>query len=213
MPQSPKVRVLVLGRQTFADKAGDAKLVSEVVVVGSAEQASASIDLEPPDLIFLDFEMPGASGHQRLERLKKHSPKIPVIGILDDEDLSALSMGLAEGASGFVTHEATPQDIDDAVRVIKAGGTYLDPVRADIMMKRAAEHEKSRNDVSFSQREEQVIQLLSQGLSARQIASRLQLSERTVNAHVANVYRKLGVTNRVEAVRNAIRMGIVSVGE
>lgn len=203
-------RLLILGRRTLAEVCGKVPSITVADVVASAEEAI--VQASRADIILIDFAMPGAEGMDRLRRVVSAAPGVPVLVMVPDDGASVMAEAMSAGALGFVPTNASPKQISDAVQVVMAGGSYIDPSRALSMLDKVVgvKGEVNRGDeVALSKRELQILILLAEGRSARQIATRLTLSERTINTHVANIYRKLAVSNRVEAVREAIRLGLV----
>ncbi|MGH2708088.1 MAG: helix-turn-helix domain-containing protein, partial [Actinomycetota bacterium] len=135
-----------------------------------------------------------------------------MIFVTSGEKSAVLAQATQWGAAGFLKRSAPAETIGHAVKAVRAGVFFLDPERARGMVEELDALRgvagRDAGDI-LTPREREVLELLSDGLSARQVARRLGLSERTINTHVANLYRKLGVSNRVQAVREAIRLGLV----
>ena len=204
-------KLLILGRRQLADDYGQIGGLEVVGVAGAVDEALSQLELGC-DLVLLDFDMPGADGLERLDRLRAIRPDLLVIAVVEEQDPALMAKAMLKGAAGFLPRYASAKEITDAIQVVRAGGSYIDPLQTQLMIDKLRDGRlgtRFDDEVSLSTRETEVLVLLAEGLSARQIATRLGLSERTVNTHVANVYRKLGVSNRVEAVREAIRMGLV----
>lgn len=205
----PTFDLLVFGTRILADSSARISTVGKVDHVSSLEEARASLAKSKPDVILLDVERAGVDGLERLRVLREEAPRIPVLAVMEADDPASLSRVMRTGASGVLKRDASQEQIEDALSVVSAGGSYLEILTDNILRATA-----TRADPTIlTGREKEVLGLLADGYSARQIATRLALSERTVNTHVASLYRKLAVSNRVEAVRAAIRMGIVSGGE
>jgi DNA-binding NarL/FixJ family response regulator len=118
------------------------------------------------------------------------------------------------GASGYLSKSASLDELKDAFTSMRAGGTYMSPQVAGIairsLSRKASEAEQATRAADvLTERELEVLDLLGNGMSARNIAKRLSISERTVNTHIGHIYRKLGVNNRVDAVLAAMRLGLV----
>ena len=215
MTADEKLRVLVLGSMELADLSSDAEGVSLVDLVASTESAIDHIRHDPPDIVIIDFDLPGEQGIDRLRGVHSNFADVPKIIVVAEQDPVLLSEALGAGAAGVLS-SPTVKQIDDAIQVVRAGGSYLDPLRTRIMVDQLGEsgaEGKAEQSSSLTNREVEILELLANGMSARQVSSRLKLSERTVNTHVANLYRKLGVSNRVEAVRYAMAHGIVKLPE
>ncbi|MCW3043539.1 MAG: DNA-binding response regulator, partial [Actinobacteria bacterium] len=132
---------------------------------------------------------------------------------ISGQDPSVLAE-VMEWASGFLPRGSSATAIGYAVQVVRTGAFYMESEQARGMVEELETlrevADRGPGGESLTPREKEVLRLLSEGLSARQMARRLDLSERTINTHVANVYRKLAVSNRVQAVRQAIRLGLVN---
>ncbi|MEO7803496.1 MAG: response regulator transcription factor [Actinomycetota bacterium] len=212
MQNRPLPRLLILGRQALAEMCMSAPSLTVTAVVANVEDVIAAAG--KVDVVLIDFAMPGAEGLQRLRKVIDASPMLPVLVMIDQDAASAMAKAMDAGAVGFVPPDADAKQIGDAVQVVLAGGSYLDPTLALSMLDRVVDGKTvahRASGFSLSTRELEVLGLLAEGRSARQMATSLRLSERTINTHVANVYRKLAVSNRVEAVREAIRLGLVSM--
>lgn len=207
------VKVVILGRQSLAQVASLAPTAEVVAVVSSAEAAIDAVATNEATILFLDKDLPGASGMERLTRLKTTHPSLAIIVVAKGGDASIMPEATDAGASGFITVDPTPEIIADAIEVVGAGGLYIDHEQTRRMVERLGEISNRGEEAGLTPRENEIIRLLAEGLSARQISKRLTLSERTINTHVANLYRKLGVSNRIEAVRKAISMGLVEPPE
>ncbi|MGH2703560.1 MAG: LuxR C-terminal-related transcriptional regulator [Actinomycetota bacterium] len=181
-------------------------------VVGRVDEVMGRTPDEAPDVVLLDARGSVENGLEAVGRIRRETEAL-VILVTDRDDPSVLSAAMTSGASGVLRRSAAAETVAGAIQVVRAGGFYLEGSRARDMVEamEALRGQGSRIGVgALTPREAEVLRLLAEGLSARQIGRRLELSERTVNTHVANLYRKLGVSNRVEAVREALRMGIVT---
>jgi len=137
-----------------------------------------------------------------------------VVVLTVHEDQETIFEAIKAGASGYLPKSATLDDIRSAVKAVAAGGSFLDPVQARKLLhqfNRYADETKAAADIYYllTGREREILALLAEGLTSRQIASQLVISERTVNTHIGNIYRKLHVNNRVDAVREAMRIRLV----
>ncbi len=194
-----------------------AEMVDGFEVVGEAATGTEAIRLcgeLHPDLVLMDLQMPEMHGIECTRRVKEQFPDIQVLILTVHEDEEAVFEAIRAGASGYLSKTASVSDVRTALDAVRSGGTYLTPSIAGIairsLSKRVNEaHKASRASDLTTQREREVLGLLAKGLSARAIASRLGISERTVNTHIGHAYRKLGVNNRVDAILAAMRLGLV----
>jgi len=189
--------------------------------VVEAEGANAALDVmrsKAADLALVDVRMPDLDGLELLRAMKLEWPDVPVIMLSTYENAPYVKRALADGAAGYLLKDATPEDLGQAINVaISGGGNVLSPrviqnLFEDVESSGGTNgngHSKSRRtEYNLTQREHDILALLSEGRSNRSIAQNLYLSEKTVKAHLAAIFRKLGVTNRTQAAMAAVAMGI-----
>ena len=168
------------------------------------------------DLALVDVRMPDLDGLELLRALKADRPEMPVIMLSTYDNAPYVKRALADGASGYLLKDATPEDLSQAINVALSGsGNVLSP---RVIQNLFEEHEAAGRDASsangrrgeynLTQREHDILELLAEGRANREIAQRLYLSEKTVKAHLAAIFRKLGVTNRTQAAMMAVQMGV-----
>jgi DNA-binding NarL/FixJ family response regulator len=160
------------------------------------------------DLVLLDLNLPGAAGVSCLSALRRVAPLTPVVVISAVDDARTMQAAILGGANAYVPKSAPRQVLINAIRAILAGGTYMP---AEVVAALRESHSQSREEPvpgrdELTLRQKRVLELLSQGLSNKQIARTLAISEITVKAHVSSIFRKLGVNNRVQAVIEAGRL-------
>jgi len=160
------------------------------------------------DLVLLDLNLPGASGFSCLSAVRRVAPLTPVVVISAVDDARTMQEVILGGANAYVPKSAPRQVLINAIRAILAGGTYMP---AEVVAALRQSHSQAREEPApardeLTLRQRRVLELLSQGLSNKQIARTLAISEITVKAHVSSIFRKLGVTNRVQAVLEAGRL-------
>lgn len=203
-----ELKILVVGSRSDSLVAALASSAS-VEAVGSVEAAEEKLlTNQPPDLILLDTGR-RALAIKRVRKIKSAAPDTPILVMAGESDPDFLQEAIEAGAVGILGSAPSPAQVGDAIEVVRAGGSYIDPVRTKGIFE-ALGTASQQKEQALTKRELEVLRLLFEGLTARQIAKRLGLSERTVNTHVANVYRKLGASNRIEAIRIAMRMGMLS---
>jgi DNA-binding NarL/FixJ family response regulator len=166
------------------------------------------------DLALVDVRMPDLDGLELLRAIKTDHPDLPVIMLSTYDNAPYVKRALADGASGYLLKDATPEDLSQAINVALSGsGNVLSP---RVIQNLFEEHEASgrdrangrRGEYNLTQREHDILALLSEGRANREIAQHLYLSEKTVKAHLAAIFRKLGVTNRTQAAMMAVQMGV-----
>jgi DNA-binding NarL/FixJ family response regulator len=183
--------------------------------VSEAEGAAAALVVlraEKVDLALVDVRMPDLDGLELLRTVKAEWPDIPVIMLSTYENAPYVKRALADGASGYLLKDATPEDLSQAINVAMSGsGNVLSPRVIQNLFDDAESgslNGSRRSEFSLTQRENDILGLLAEGRSNREIAQALYLSEKTVKAHLAAIFRKLGVTNRTQAAMAAVSMGV-----
>lgn len=186
-------------------------------VIGEAGDGQEAIDVVNqlmPDVVLMDVDMPRRDGISATREIRQQHPSIGVVVLTVHEDQETIFEAIKAGASGYLPKSASLDEIQHAVKAVAAGGSFLDPIQARKLLhqfNRYADETKAAADIYYllTGREREILALLAQGLTSRQIASQLVISERTVNTHIGNIYRKLHVNNRVDAVREAMRIRLV----
>jgi DNA-binding NarL/FixJ family response regulator len=207
------IRVLIVDDHALVRQSVSKAVASEdaVEVVGeaadgpSALHAVATLD---PDLIVLDIAMPGIDGLAVAERLRRDHPDVRVLFLSMHDDDASLQRALSLGAAGFVSKSASIEQLSDALRAIRAGGSYLSSEVASRVMDLAAGR-SAVNGVGLTPREREILELLVEGNRPAEIGDALFLSVKTVKNHLTSVYHKLGVETGAQAVSEAYRQGLV----
>jgi DNA-binding NarL/FixJ family response regulator len=186
-----------------------------VVEAGSAAEALQVMEAKDVDVALVDVRMPDLDGLELLHQLRERWPNVPVIMLTSFDHAHYVRRALAEGAAGYMLKDATPEDLQQAIKVaLSGGGNVLSPkVIQNLFDEREAgrkpdDADGTRLGSSLTQRETDILALLAEGRSNRDISRALFLSEKTVKAHLAAIFRKLGVTNRTQAAMAAVSMGI-----
>ena len=187
---------------------------AEIVEAANATEAMVAMGASAVDVALVDVRMPDSDGLELLHEMKAGWPEVPVIMLTSFDHAHYVRRALAEGAAGYMLKDATPEDLEQAIKVaISGGGNVLSPrVIQNLFeaMDGPGENGETphRPNASLTQRETDILALLAQGMSNRDISRALFLSEKTVKAHLAAIFRKLGVTNRTQAAMAAVSMGI-----
>jgi DNA-binding NarL/FixJ family response regulator len=214
------VRILLVDDHTLVRR-GLAQVVAicvesaEVTEAGNTEEAVELLASETYDVALIDIRMPGRDGLSLLREIRSSWPNLPVIMLSSYDDGEYVKAALGEGAAGYLLKDTTPEDLAQAILVALSGsGNVLSP-RAIRNLFESPDHsdeavpdERPIADAGLTRRELDVLRFLVLGHSNRQISRQLFLSEKTVKAHLAAVYRKLGVPNRTKAALAAAAMGI-----
>jgi DNA-binding NarL/FixJ family response regulator len=197
--------IALLVKECFSD--------AEVREAGSADDAIDLLKGETFDVALLDVRMPDRDGLELLREMKSTWPQTPVLMLTTFDHATYVKQALADGANGYMLKDSSPEDLDQAMRVaISGGGNVLSAraIRSLFEGNASSEQEKDHQirPESLTKRETDILALLAEGMSNREIARSLFLSEKTVKAHLAAVFRKLGVTNRTQAAMAAVGMGM-----
>src|SRR5918997_6628921 len=183
----------------------------DIECVGEAGDGRAALRLAKelaPDVVLMDVTMPEMNGLKATEKLNEEQPGVRVVALTRHTDHGYMQQLLQAGASGYVLKQSDPAVLLQAVRAVAAGGDYLDPAIAGKALsgffgRRAG----SVGEVYLSDRESEVLRFIALGYSNKEIAARLALSVKTVEAHKANAMRKLDMNSRIDIVRYAVLRG------
>ena len=183
-------------------------------VVGEAsdgEEAVALAETLRPDVVLMDVTMPVLDGVEATRRLKGRAPQVQVVVLTMHADHDVLSRAVRAGASGYLVKDCSTEEVARAVRLAAGGETALSPELAASMLAELGTGSDGRPhvDPGISRREEEVLQLVADGLSTAEVAARLYISVKTVKNHLASIYEKLDSRDRTQAVLRAVRMGII----
>jgi DNA-binding NarL/FixJ family response regulator len=203
----PQVRVLVVDDHTLM-REGIAAVIarqSDMTVMGQAADGAAAVAMvekDRPDVILLDLRMPRMDGMTVIEKLQPKYPSMAIIVLTTYDTDDDILRALRAGAKAYLLKDTPPDELAACVRTVHVGRNY---VSASIGAKLAAH--ATQTTLTF--RELDVIKLIARGLLNKEIGEQLNVSEGTVKSHTSALFSKLGVTNRTEAVREAIRRGLV----
>ncbi len=183
----------------------------DMAVASEAEDGIAAVEKalsDRPNVAVLDVSMPRLTGLHAARQIRSHTDDVQVLMLsMHDEDAYFFD-ALEAGASGYVSKRGADGDLIDAIRTVAAGRTFLNSRTQQALMKQWLQDGPKRSD-ELTPREMEVVKLIAEANTNRQIADALQVSEKTVESHRANVLSKLGMRDRVELVRYAIRRGLV----
>ena len=190
---------------------------SDIDIVGEVDNAEEAIqavrELEP-DVVLMDIAMPGMSGIEATRRIKEAKPDIAVLALTMHEDEQYFFEMLNAGASGYMPKRAAPDDLVSAIRVVSQGNVFLYPSLAKLLVRDYLERSEpgaQREADVLTPREREVLTLIAEGLTSRQIAEALTISPKTVDRHRENIMRKLNLRGRVELVKYAIKKGLITI--
>ena len=195
------------GLKTLISAQPDMSVVGEA---GNGEAALQQIEDCRPDVVIMDISMPELNGIQTTERLKQRCPAVKVLVLSVHDDTSYLRQMLAVGAAGYILKHTAADALIQAIRIVAAGGLYLEPSLAEHVVGRYVRRPAAATELlgaELSEREREVVQRVVQGYSNREIATQLSLSVKTVETYRARALEKLGLTSRSALVRYALERG------
>ena len=160
------------------------------------------------DVLVLDLSMPGRSGMELIKLVKAEQPKLRILVLSMHQETQYAVRAIKSGASGYLTKESAPAQLEQAIRKIAGGGAYISAEVAEQLALGAMPGGDSLPHESLSDREFEVFRLLVDGVAPGEIAAQLHLSVKTVSTHKANLMQKLGVQNTTELVRYALKHGL-----
>jgi DNA-binding NarL/FixJ family response regulator len=180
------------------------ELVGEAATAAGAIEAAVRLR---PDVVLLDIQMPG-SGIAAAKEISRSAPAVGILMLTMFEDDASVSQSLAAGALGYVLKGADPEEIVRAILGVAAGGAVLGTTIARRVLGGLSSVHQSSGIPELSKREGRVLDLIASGLGNSAIAERLVISPHTVSNHISNIFRKLGVATRAEAIVRARQAGL-----
>lgn len=201
------IRILLVEDQYFArlalhtviDARDDMRIVAET---DKGTEAIALHAQHHPDVTIMDLRLPGLSGFEATAAIRKADPKARIVVLTNYEGSEDVHRALQAGAMAYLLKDSSADDLLTAIQTVHAGKRYLPPVICGLLTERLSASE-------LTDREMDVLRLITQGLSNREIADRLHIAEKTAKIHVSHLLDKLGVVDRTQAAIAAIQRGIV----
>lgn len=213
------IQVLVVDDQSIVRKGIRALLeqVDDIDVIGEAahgEEAVAQADKLHPDVILMDLVMPKMDGITAIRQILDRQPEIRIMALTSFVAEDQVFPAIKAGAMGYLLKDSEPEELITAIRKVNRGEPSLNPTVAKMVLVELGKpaHQPLTPD-PLTEREVDVVRLVAQGLSNRQIADQLVIGEATVRTHVGNILNKLHLANRVQAALYALREGLTSLDQ
>ncbi len=218
---SDKIKVMLCDDHAIL-RSGLTRLLGEeedIEVVGEAENGREAVQKVQelyPDIVLMDIGMPVMNGMEATKQIKKRNPDIKVLVLTMHDNEEYLFQVLQAGASGYVLKKAADSDLVNAIHVVARGDCFLYPSAAkmvveDYLEKLRSGQEPTSSYDTLTDREREILKLVAEGYTNREIAETLFISVKTVETHKANIMEKLNLHKRAELVRYAIRKGMLQV--
>lgn len=213
MTSPREIRVLVVDDHAIV-REGICSLLArrkDIEVVGQAadgKHAVAQVAALAPDVVLMDISMPVMNGLEATLEIRRNFPNVRVLVLSQYESKEYVVPLLRAGAAGYIAKRARANELVDAIRAVYYDGAFLQPNIARAVVEGVANGSHEEPQPILTEREKQVVRLVADGLSSREIADELGLSVKTVDTHRANIMEKLGIHSSAELVKYAIREGI-----
>lgn len=210
-----KIKVLVVDDHTLVRKGiiGLLNTIKDMEVVGEAASGEEAINLaklRDPDVILMDIQMPGMGGLEATRKLTYSGFGSKVLALTVYESDVFPTRFLEEGAAGYITKYANPQELERSIRMVASGQRYVSSeIAQKLVLRRYSDHNNQSPFERLSERELQVMMMITRGKKAPEIAEILHLSPKTINTYRYRIFDKLGVKTDVELTRLAIRHGLI----
>jgi DNA-binding NarL/FixJ family response regulator len=196
------------GIRSLIERAPDIKICAEAA---DGREALEQVERHVPDVAILDITMPRLGGLEVVEAIRKKQPSVKVILLSIHAEAHVIQSAVALGVDGYVLKSARTDELLEAIRAVVGGGSYFSPTVAREIVAQVRDPRR-KGDEPFTQlsaREREVLRLIAEGLSAKEVAKELHISTKTVEAHRTSLMRKLGARKATELVRYAVRHGLI----
>lgn len=198
------------GFHMLLDAQPDMEIVGEA---DSGEQALTLLKDTRPDVILLDISMPGMGGAETARSIKAQQPETVILAVTIHSNKAYLLEMLDAGVDGYLPKKAAADELVNAIQTIHAGKRYIHVSLIDALVEgyRTRTEDEKGGSQKLTPRQQEVIRLVADGMTSKQVAEKLELSVRTVDRHIENMMRRLKIHSRIELVKYAIREGLVEI--
>lgn len=190
-------------------------LHDDIEVIGEASEGKEAVEKAQelmPDVVIMDIAMPGMDGLEATRRIRKKSPKMKVLVLTQHDNKEYILSVIKAGASGYVPKRALGSELVSAIRAVQQGDSFLYPSAATALIEDYLQQAKEEEPYDqLTAREREILKLIAEGHTSREIADMLFLSLKTVLGHRAKIMEKLNLHNRAELIKYAMRKGLVSL--
>lgn len=193
------------GLRTFLETQQDLEIIGEAV---NGEDAIVQIRDAVPDVVLMDLVLPGIDGIEATRQAREASPATKVIVLTSFADDERVFPAIKAGAAGYLLKDVEPSQLAEAIRAVQRGEALLHPTVAAKLMQEVSADERRAPGGDLTDRELEVLRLIARGMSNREIAGELTVSEKTVKTHVSNILAKLHLADRTQAALYAVRRGL-----
>jgi DNA-binding NarL/FixJ family response regulator len=204
-----KIRVLLVDDHAVVRRGlkGFFELLDDIIIVGEAEDGAQAVRLveeHQPDVVLMDLLMPNMDGVTAIGRIKAERPETEIVTMTSFIEEEKVTAALEAGASGYVLKDAEAEEVAQAIRAAYAGEVHLDPQVARLLAQRMRAKKDAEPVEPLTDREKDVMRLLGQGMSNKEIGAELFITERTARTYVSNILGKLGLASRTQAALWAV---------
>ena len=196
------------GLKQLLELDGDIKVIGEA---GDGIECLSLIEKVHPDVLLLDINMPNMNGLRVLEEIKRKKMNVRVLILTIHNEIEYLLKAVDMGVNGYVLKDSNSSVLKEAITAVYNEKSYIQPSLTPLLKEKIFTTERNKKTANLTKRELQVIELLGEGLYNKEIAERLFISEKTVKNHVSSIFKKIGVTDRTQAVVYAIKNNIIDV--
>ncbi len=189
-------------------------LADDIEIVGEAPEGKEAIEKVrelTPDVVIMDITMPGMDGLEATRRIRKKNPKVKILVLTQHDKREYILLAIRAGANGYIPKRALGSELLSAIRTVNQGDSFLYPSAAAALIKDYRQQAEQEPYDRLTGREREILKLVAEGHTSREIADMLLVSLKTVLVHRAKILEKLGLHNRTELIKFAMRKGLVGI--